>query len=156
MLAGAAHLNHQLRGADADADEEFCRHLAASLDIPLHVERVDVAALAAAAGVSIEQAAHDARHEFFARAAARSGASAVAVGAHARTIRRRPFSCGCFAAPVRAAWAACTRGPESSCGRSSTPLASDVRAFLEARRIAFREDATNTDGRFRAIAFVMS
>ena len=29
-LAGVAHFNHQLRGADADADEAFCRTVAAA------------------------------------------------------------------------------------------------------------------------------
>ena len=90
-LTGAAHLNHQLRGADANADEDFCRELASSLGIPLDVERIAVGDLASSAGVSVEQAAHDARHMFFERAAARAGASAVAV-AHTKTIRRRPFS----------------------------------------------------------------
>ncbi len=58
-LAGAAHLNHLLRGPQADADEEFCRGVAAALELPIDVERVDVAALAAEAHTSIEQAGHD-------------------------------------------------------------------------------------------------
>ena len=32
-VAGAAHLNHQLRGAEADGDEAFCAALAAGLRV---------------------------------------------------------------------------------------------------------------------------
>ena len=32
-LAGVAHLNHGLRGAESDADEAFCRALAAELGV---------------------------------------------------------------------------------------------------------------------------
>ena len=102
-LAGAAHLNHQLRGTDADADEEFCRRLSAELDVPLHVERIDVAALARVGGVSLEQAAHDARHEFFARAAAARSMRRSSPSRTRKTIRRRRFCCGCCVERVRAA-----------------------------------------------------
>jgi len=37
----AAHLHHGLRGAEADADLEFCRALAAKLGLPFHEARVD-------------------------------------------------------------------------------------------------------------------
>src|SRR3954468_21829082 len=47
-VAGAAHLNHPLRGADADADEAFCAALAQRLGLPFESERIDVAALAKA------------------------------------------------------------------------------------------------------------
>ena len=43
---GMLHVNHLLRGADADADEEFVRQLAAALSIPLTALRVDVNSLA--------------------------------------------------------------------------------------------------------------
>src|SRR4051812_16213219 len=47
-VAGAAHLHHGLRGADADADEAFCAALAARAGVPFVSERADVAALAGA------------------------------------------------------------------------------------------------------------
>jgi tRNA(Ile)-lysidine synthase TilS/MesJ len=49
-------VNHQLRGAESDADEAFCRSLAARLDLPIIVRSVDVAARARAR-VSLEVAA---------------------------------------------------------------------------------------------------
>ena len=42
------HVNHQLRGLDAEEDEEFVRDLADRFGIPCAVVRHDVAALAAA------------------------------------------------------------------------------------------------------------
>ena len=39
------HVNHLLRGSDAFADEAFVKTLCANLDVPLHVERIDIAAL---------------------------------------------------------------------------------------------------------------
>jgi len=56
-----AHLNHNLRGAESDADEAFVR----SLGFPTTAKSVDVKALAAVEGLSIEMAARKARHDFF-------------------------------------------------------------------------------------------
>src|SRR3954467_15892606 len=54
VVAGLAHFNHQLRGADADADEAFCRAMAASLHLPIDIERADVCRAAEEAGRSRE------------------------------------------------------------------------------------------------------
>jgi tRNA(Ile)-lysidine synthase len=143
-VAGAAHLNHQLRGVDASADEGFCKRLAASFDTPLHVERVDVASLAAAAGVSIEHAAHDARQAFFARAVARSIASVVAV-AHTKNDQAETF----LLRLLRGAGPRGLGGMHPRSGIVVRPFIdtnrSDVRAFLDAGHIEFREDASNND-----------
>lgn len=61
----AAHLNHMLRGADADADEEYCRELCKKLDVEFHSKSVDVSKLARRDGVSEELAGRFARYEFF-------------------------------------------------------------------------------------------
>jgi tRNA(Ile)-lysidine synthase len=144
QLAGAAHLNHQLRGVEADGDEEFCRRLAASHGIPIDVERLDVARLAGAAGVSVEQAAHTARHEFFDRAVERLDAAAVAV-AHTRDDQAETF----LLRLLRGAGPRGLGGMHPRSGRVIRPFLaasrSDVRAFLHARQAEFREDASNAD-----------
>lgn len=54
------HVNHKLRGEDADADERFVSELAAALHIPLFVCEVDIAQEAARTGGNVEAVA---RHE---------------------------------------------------------------------------------------------
>jgi len=44
LVLHTAHLHHGLRGAEADADLDFCRDLAAKLEIPFHDARVDIGA----------------------------------------------------------------------------------------------------------------
>jgi tRNA(Ile)-lysidine synthase len=56
-----AHLNHQLRGAESDADELFVKQLAAERGLRFHVARSNVAAIDG----NLEQAARRARLEFF-------------------------------------------------------------------------------------------
>ena len=89
-VAGAAHLNHQLRGDEADGDEAFCAALAGGLGVPYRAERVDVAARARAQKRSIEDAARRARYEFFERAAAGLSADVIAV-AHTKEDQAETF-----------------------------------------------------------------
>jgi tRNA(Ile)-lysidine synthase len=78
-----AHLNHRLRGAEADQDEEFCRRFAEEHCLPIQVETVDVATAARKQGSSVEAAARDMRYGFLARVAADWGADIVATAHHA-------------------------------------------------------------------------
>ncbi len=61
----AAHVNHMIRGAEADRDEEFCREVCERLDIPLFVLKKDIPAYAEQIGASVETAARAARYDFF-------------------------------------------------------------------------------------------
>ncbi len=74
-----AHLNHGLRGAEAEADAAFVADLAAEWGLPCTVGRADVAALAEA-GLSLEEAARHARYRFLAEVARAAGVQAIAVG----------------------------------------------------------------------------
>ncbi len=58
-----AHLNHNLRGEESDGDQLFVKHLCDKHCIKLHTKSVDVKKLAA--GLSIEDAARQARYCFF-------------------------------------------------------------------------------------------
>ena len=78
----ACHLNHGLRGADSDSDEQFCRELCGSLNVPLYTKKTDVAALARK-HESTEEAARKARYEFFEEALEHFGGSVLATAHNA-------------------------------------------------------------------------
>ena len=78
-----AHLHHGLRGAEADADAAFVAELADCWGLPCTVGRIDVAALAREAGLSLEEAARQARYRFLAEVAEAGGASTLSVGHNA-------------------------------------------------------------------------
>jgi tRNA(Ile)-lysidine synthase len=78
----AAHLHHGMR-PEADDDVRVCASVCAQLGVPLHVERVDVPALAQTERISLEEAGRNARYTFFERLARELNAVAVAL-AHTR------------------------------------------------------------------------
>lgn len=61
----AAHVNHCLRGEDADRDERFVVQKCDEMGIPVHVLKVDVAAKAKESGESFEECGRRIRYEFF-------------------------------------------------------------------------------------------
>lgn len=74
-----ASFNHHLR-PESDADVAHVRKIAEGLGLPFVTDSADVAAHAAAYGLSIEEAARELRYRFLFRAAREAGAGAVAVG----------------------------------------------------------------------------
>ncbi|MGN0599565.1 MAG: tRNA lysidine(34) synthetase TilS [Oscillospiraceae bacterium] len=61
----AVHVNHLLRGAESDRDEQFCRELCEKEAIPLTVFRADAAAFAKEQKMSLESGARKLRYGFF-------------------------------------------------------------------------------------------
>ncbi len=144
QVSGLMHLNHGLRGQDADDDETFCRALAARLGWPFEAERVDAAALARSRAQSIETAGRAARYEFFADAARRLGADVVMTGHtlddQAETVMLRL---------LRGAGTRGLTGVRARRGPYVRPLLhtrrADLREYLAAIGEPFREDASNED-----------
>lgn len=58
----ALHVNHMIRGAEADADEEFCRDRCAALGVPFLAVKRDVPAMARERGFGVEECARDVRY----------------------------------------------------------------------------------------------
>jgi len=75
-----AHLNHQLRGVESEADAEYVSNLAGSLDIPITIDRQDVAAYRTERNCSIEEAARELRYAFLARVTREVGANRIVTG----------------------------------------------------------------------------
>lgn len=75
-----AHLNHQLRGTESEADAEYVFNLARSLGIPSTIERQDVSAYRAEGNRSIEEAARELRYAFFASVAEKVKARRIVIG----------------------------------------------------------------------------
>lgn len=61
----ACHLNHCLRGEEADRDEYFCKNLCDKLNIELVIKRENVAQYAKSSKQSTETAAREIRYKFF-------------------------------------------------------------------------------------------
>lgn len=143
-VAGVAHLNHQLRGAESDQDEAFCRKIAASLLLPIVVESCNMAAAARQARRSVEQTARGLRYEFLHRAATSLEADRIAVG-HTRNDQAETF----LLRVLRGAGPLGLAGIRPRAGIVVRPLLDvereELREYLMERRVEFREDASNLD-----------
>ncbi|MDO9309179.1 MAG: tRNA lysidine(34) synthetase TilS [Deltaproteobacteria bacterium] len=78
----AAHLNHCLRGAESDGDEQFCRRLAGDHGVPIEILRVDVKQFAASAGLNLEDAGRRARIAFLEQMREKYCAAAIVTAHH--------------------------------------------------------------------------
>ncbi len=143
-VVGAAHLNHGVRGQEAEEDEALCSREADRLGLSFDCEHCDVGRLAAERGWSIEAAGHAARYDFFNRAAARLGADRIALG-HTNDDQAETF----LLRLLRGAGPRGLGGMYPRVGMVIRPMLDcsrrDVRAFASLHGIAFREDSTNGD-----------
>ena len=150
-----AHLNHQLRGAESDADEAFTADLHARLTaagvpaLGLRLHRIDVGATARAAGANLEATARRVRYEWLTDIAREAGARWVATGHtaddQAETVLHRLLR-GTGLQGLRGIAARRELAPGVGLVR---PLLQTTRAeivaYLNQRGQPFREDSTNRD-----------
>ena len=140
--AEAVHVNHGLRGAEADGDERFCGELCRREGVAMKAFRVDLA------GRTDEAAARDARYGIFRNEYAAYGADGLILAHHAddqaETFLMRLLR---GAGPDGLA---CMKADEQSGGlhilRPMLGLRRDeIREALQADGISWREDASNED-----------
>jgi len=62
---GVAHINHMLRGEDADKDEKYVKRVCEKIGIPCYIKRVDVNAYSSENKMSSEMAGRKVRYDFF-------------------------------------------------------------------------------------------
>jgi tRNA(Ile)-lysidine synthase len=78
----AVHVNHGLRGKDAQADEDFCREFCEKLQIDYFVKKVDAKQVAEKYNLSPEHGARKARYKAYEQVAKKWGATKLALGHH--------------------------------------------------------------------------
>ena len=61
----AIHINHMIRGKEAERDESFCREYCKRLGVELFTERIDVPALSAQQKISMELCGRNVRYKAF-------------------------------------------------------------------------------------------
>ena len=144
ILAGLAHLNHRVRGADADADEAVCRGLAERFEIPAFIDAADVPLLAARDKVSLEVAGRDARQLFYAEVLSSAKAHRMAL-AHTRDDQAETV----LLRLTRGAGSTGLAGIAPRRGQLVRPVLDqtreDLQSYLRELGEAWREDATNFD-----------
>lgn len=78
-----AHLNHCLRGEEADKDEEYAKEICDSLNIDFYSEKVDVHRISKEKNLSCEMAGREARYGFFEELMVKLNANKVALAHNA-------------------------------------------------------------------------
>lgn len=79
---GMAHCNFMLRGAEADADQEFTRQLAQQLGVSFHTINFNTQQHAADNKISIQMAARDMRYQWFDEISQSAGYDAISLAHH--------------------------------------------------------------------------
>ena len=146
------HVNHLLRGADADADQHFVQATCDSLDIPCTVLRVDVAKLAQERDGNVEEIGrrvrYDAARELAQKLCVEQGVSrqkAKILTAHTADDRAETFMMNVMRGSGMSGLASIPRHR----GLIYRPLLDythdQLKDWLKARGLDWHEDATNTD-----------
>lgn len=79
----AAHLNHGLRGKDADEDEEYVKEFCEKNNIEFYSKKVNIEELSNTWGISSEMAGREARYSFFLELFNKLGANKIAIAHNA-------------------------------------------------------------------------
>ncbi len=152
-----AHVNHGLRGAESDTDEEFTKELAGTLGVPFFATKVALSGPAPAASAlwlsrrplpggeaNLEAAGREARRQFFIETARRRGYTKIAL-AHTRNDRVETFLMNL----LRGAGSEGLVSMAPVSGNTIRPLIetgrNEVEAYLTENNQSWRTDSSNFD-----------
>lgn len=140
----AAHLNHCIRGEEADYDEFFVRSFCSEREIELTVERADVPALAEIGRQGLEECARNVRYDFLFRVAESLGADKIAT-AHTLSDNAETLIFNL----VRGSGLNGLSGISETRGKIIRPLLrltrNEIEQYLKETSLPFVTDSTNSD-----------
>lgn len=142
-----AHLHHQLRGVEADADQHLVQRLSEQFNLPCYIESCAVRELSEERHGGLEEAGRYARHQLFLRAKEKFQAQKVALG-HSASDRVETF----LARLMRGSGSAISGLNAKRRDGVVRPLLGvwreELLGYLKERNLPFREDTSNLDTRF--------
>lgn len=142
----ALHINHMLRGKEADGDEEFCRDFCQAREIPFLSRKIDVKALCGESG--FEEAARNVRYKAFEEAAAAMQCTTVSLAHTASDNLETMIFHLCRGAGASGLSGIPAWRPLGKC-TVVRPLLDvtreEILAYAEENGLPFRTDSTNTD-----------
>ena len=137
-----AHLNHKLRGAESDEDQEFVKNLASELNLKSFSKSVDVKKEAKRKKLSLEEAARSVRYHYLENLADRIRANKIAVGHHADD-QAETF----LMRLLRGAGGSGLSGIPPKRGKIIRPLIGikreEIERFLKEKNLPYRTDSSN-------------
>ncbi len=142
----AGHYHHQIRGAEADADQGFVEELAARLQVNFYSGSGNVPQHASERKISLETAARELRHEWFAELIGQKTVDKIAT-AHTRDDQAETV----LMRILRGTGARGLAGiaPTHNAKHLVRPLLTtsrrEVEAYLQAKGQLWREDSSNLD-----------
>jgi tRNA(Ile)-lysidine synthase len=147
-----AHVNHQLRGAESDADEQFVQLLAQVAGLSCKTTRIDAAAIAKNEGDNLESIARRERYAWLTQLACEEKAAWVATGHtaddQAETVIFRLLRGSGVAGLSGVSQARALADGVVLIRPTLTLRRQDLRDYLRQRNIPFRIDSSNEDLQF--------
>jgi len=146
IVLSVTHFHHQIRGAEADADEQFVKDLAKKFALEMHSGSADVPAYAREQKISLETAARDLRHKWFAELIRQSKVEKIAT-AHtlddqAETVLMRILR----GTGARGLAGIAPEQKEKNLVRPFLAISrQEIEAYLTTIAQSWREDSTNRD-----------
>ena len=143
-----AHVNFQLRGAEADSDETFCRKLADQYKVPFHSIQFDTKAIAQERKTSIQLAARSLRYEWFAQLHSQHSYTCTATAHHANdsietflyNFSKGTGLKGLLGVPIK---------NDNIIRPMLFASRAEIEAFAEAENLEWREDSSNADDKYQ-------
>jgi tRNA(Ile)-lysidine synthase len=143
-----AHCNFKLRGADADADEDFVKAYCKENKLALHAESFKTKEIAKESGESIQMAARRLRYEWFEALLLIHNYAFVATAHNANDVAET-----FFVNLSRGTGLSGLTGIKSKIGNVVRPLLfatrAEIEAYAKANKIKWREDKSNQSVKYR-------
>lgn len=144
----AAHVNHGIRGSEADRDQAFCQKLAADYGVRLFVHCANVPELSKQARKGLEETAREVRYRFFAELMERESIGLLVTAHHADDNLETLLFRLCRGSGTRGLCGISRVRPFAT-GQLVRPLLSitrqEILSYCDENDLDFVTDSTNTD-----------